>query len=51
MIALSRMEGHATQAIPQLEKIAADPKTPDHIKKAAKISVESIKKAKSGSEK
>jgi len=47
--AVSRMEGHATKAVPVLEKIAADPKAPDQIKKAAKLSIEQIKKAKSPS--
>jgi HEAT repeat protein len=49
--ALSRMEEHAAPAIPQLEKLAADPKSSDQLKKAAKMSVESIKKAKSGTQK
>jgi HEAT repeat protein len=49
--ALSRMEGHAAKAIPALEKIAADAKSPDAIKKAAKMSIEQIKKGKTATEK
>jgi HEAT repeat protein len=44
--ALGRMEGHALKAIPALEKLAADPKSPDGLKKAVKTSIEQIKKGK-----
>jgi HEAT repeat protein len=49
--AISRMETHATKAIPALEKLAADAKQSDQIKKAAKMSIEQIKKAKTSTEK
>jgi HEAT repeat protein len=48
--ALSRMERHAAPALPALEKIAADSKASEALKRAAKMSIEQINKAKSGSE-
>jgi HEAT repeat protein len=49
--ALSRMEKHGAPALPALEKIAADTKASDAIKRAARMSIDQLNKAKSGSEK
>jgi HEAT repeat protein len=43
MWALGRMEAYAINAVGPLEKIAADPNLPDHIKRSAKDAVDKIK--------